>query len=165
MCWGNIILVGHCLKQLCVCGFFLSILCFQVISMEGLLQNRDARDRREERWRSREEGNPTSEKELALFHTGAILSSLGYCPPATATWEHLREDRCVWKCVCVVVSDNTFTTDLLSPSVTTTVQSATDLEANLLECVSRNFPLCWGYLCIFLLQPLLNVIGACTAIC
>ena len=106
-----------------MCGFFLSILLFSnhidgvIASGEGI---GDARDRCEERWRSREEGNPTSEKvsaaELALFHTGAILSSLGYCLPATATWEHLREDRCVWKCVCVlvVVSDNTFTTDLLS---------------------------------------------------
>lgn len=132
-----------------------------------------------------------SAAELALFHTGAILSSLGYRPPATATWEHLgggesvclvcvcgRWCMCTCKmCVCVctaVVSDNTLTADLLSipfcsPSASTTVQSARDLEANLLKCVSRNVPLCWDifvfFNLFFLLQPLLNVIGACTAIC
>lgn len=60
-----------------------------------------------------------SAAELALFHTGAILSSVGHCSPATATLEHLREDKCLFYCVCVrvcsaVVSDNTFATDLLS---------------------------------------------------
>lgn len=48
--------------------------------------------------------------DLALFHTGAILSSLGYLPPATATWEHLGEDKCLFSvsvcarmyvCLCV----------------------------------------------------------------
>lgn len=41
-----------------------------------------------------------SAAELALFHTGAILSSLGYRPPATASWEHLREDKRLFT-VCV----------------------------------------------------------------
>lgn len=35
-----------------------------------------------------------SAAELALFHTGATSSSLGYCPSARAAWEHLGEDVC-----------------------------------------------------------------------
>lgn len=110
-----------------------------------------------------------SAAELALFHTGAILSSLGYCPPATATWEHLGEDKkcsfgasvevfiCLL-CVCVNASscfrrylyNQPPLHPLLRPlSVSTTVQSARDLEANLLKCVSRNFPLCWDIFVFF----------------
>lgn len=122
-----------------------------------------------------------SAAELALFHTGAILSSPGFHPPATATWEHSGGDKCLFSvcgsmCSCTaVVSDNTFTNrpplhPLRSLSVSTTVQSVRDLEANLLECVSRNFSALLGdifvfFKSVFLLQPLLNVIGACTAIC
>lgn len=69
-----------------------------------------------------------SAAELALFHTGAILSTLGYHLPETATWERSGGDKCVFgvcaealvctkMCVCVrraVVSDKTFTPNLLS---------------------------------------------------
>lgn len=41
-----------------------------------------------------------SATELALFHTGAILSPLGRHSPATATWEHLGGDKCLCG-VCV----------------------------------------------------------------
>lgn len=61
-----------------------------------------------------------SAAELALFHTGAILSSLGFRSPATATGEHLGGDKCLFS-VCgsmracaAVVSDNTLTTNLIS---------------------------------------------------
>lgn len=57
---------------------------------------------------------------------------------------------------------------LRSLSASTNIRSARDLEANLLKCVSRNFPLSVGdtlyFLICVLLQPLLNVTGACTAI-
>ena len=113
-------------------------------------------------------GNPTSSfvrvsaAELALFHTGAILSSLGYRPPATATWELSGGDKCSFRvresgqmCVCVreaVVADNTFANrpplqPRRSPSASTAVQSARDLVANLLK--SHNFPLCLGIFVFF----------------
>lgn len=40
-----------------------------------------------------------SAAELALFHTGAILSTQGYHLPETATWEHLGGDKCLFR-VC-----------------------------------------------------------------
>lgn len=40
-----------------------------------------------------------SAAELALFHTGAILSPPGYRPPATAAWEHLGGVKCLFS-VC-----------------------------------------------------------------
>lgn len=44
-----------------------------------------------------------SAAELALFHTGAISSSLCYCPPATRG--HLREDKGLFSvCVCAKMS-------------------------------------------------------------
>ncbi|MED6270776.1 hypothetical protein CHARACLAT_013675 [Characodon lateralis] len=61
------------------------------------------RERMDE-WRRGDGGNPASgfhpgsavqyldalrAAELALFQTGATLSSLSSCLPATATWEHL----------------------------------------------------------------------------
>lgn len=51
--------------------------------------------------------NRVSAAELALLHTGAILFSLGYHMPATATWRALTEDKCVCACTAVV-SDNAF---------------------------------------------------------
>lgn len=59
-----------------------------------------------------------SATELALFHTGAILSSLGCHSPATATWEHLGGDRCLFG-VCVealVCAELLFQTIPLQPT-------------------------------------------------
>lgn len=98
-----------------------------------------------------------SAAELALFHTGAILSTLGYHLPETATWERSGGDKCVFgvcvrkrlcvqKCVCVCAQSRCFRQNLYiqpplrslrSLSVSTFVQSVRDLQANL------------KYLCIF----------------
>lgn len=102
-----------------------------------------------------------SAAELALFHTGAILSSVGHCSPATATLEHLREDKCLFYCVCVCacVLSSCFRQYLChgpplhphprSLSASTTVHLARDLVANPLRCVSCNFPLCWDIFVFF----------------
>lgn len=108
-----------------------------------------------------------SAAELALFHTGAILSSLGYCPPATASWEHFGEDACLCSvivCVGGVRAHRScfrqcfYTQPPLHPlsyllSVSTTAQPVRPLEATLLSC----FRICWD---IFVF---LNVFSSATS--
>lgn len=158
--------------------------------------NTDERGRCEERRRRRKEGIEetlplvfsqthltavrVSAAELALFHTGAILSSLGYRPPATATWEHLGGDKCLFSvrgrmCTCAaVVSDNTFTTDLIFIPCVRRLRAQLSNQREIWRRIfSSVFPIILRSLLglslyfsiCFLLQPLLNVTGACTAIC
>lgn len=110
-----------------------------------------------------------SAAELALFHTGAILSSLGRRPPAKAILAaRLRGQVCVQLCVFVWrnVGSSCFRrpTDrpTVRPSRSPTVHPARHSEANLLKCVSCNFSALLGYLCIFFPSStfFLNVIGA-----
>lgn len=112
-----------------------------------------------------------SAAELALFHTGAILSPLGYCPPATATWEHLAEDKCLFS-VCVCVREGVCTCSMFVraqqlfqtiPSQPTSSPSPPSFAVCVRNCpiserfrgkssqsvFSRSFPLCWGDIFVF----------------
>lgn len=110
-----------------------------------------------------------SAAELALFHTGAILSSPGYRPPATATGVHRsggdaglfnvcvgEQTKCAfWFFVCLfvsVVSDDAVAADLLPttsrhphPSLARPPSHRREIQRRtFLECVSRDFPALLG---------------------